>query len=285
VKNFILFGAFAASSWQGMNLARVAVARMPEAEIDRMVDAGLLPPMKLRQPFVPITEYPEKYRAVPAKYEDAAELSQVRKSNGAINLNHFGYLAISRDFTRGAIYAITHYPKSYLRTVAYCCATYLRPTHDYFQLAVNKRAIQRYIDVTEFWRMGLWIDGSTLAKMTGSKEPFLSRPYALSSVFYVCGSLLLCIVFTAWSFRGGKERVGRMRYVYLWICGTLLFVAIIGNTMEVGENNRFRESVAALQFALSLVALHTLLSDRLAKAAGRLGAGGRRFPAPSPELS
>jgi hypothetical protein len=271
LKNFIVFGSFAASSWQGMNLARVALARVPDEQVSALIEAGRIPPVKLGQPFVVITDYPEKYQIVPERFRDMPELSQPLKSNGEINLNHFGFLALSRDFMSGAIYLISHYPTQYLRSVAFCCATYVRPTHDYFHLAQNKQAIERYIEWTEFWRMGLWFDGSLLAKITGNQQLILNRPYALSSILYVGGSLLLCMIFTAWSFLGGKSRVGSMRYAYLWICGTLVFVAVIGNIAEIGENNRFRESISALQFALALVALHTALSGCLSKMASRLG--------------
>lgn len=101
-KNAVLFGSFSASSWTGMNFARMSY--------NGATDLGK----------IGIWSEPEKYDSLlhfsPSPYSSAA-VSSMRKQNGAINFNYYGYIQVSKQFGQEAWAELKKNPTQYRQNI------------------------------------------------------------------------------------------------------------------------------------------------------------------------
>jgi hypothetical protein len=223
LKNFLLFGFFGSSSWMGMNLWKIA----PIGEkSEQLADSGVT----RLEPFSAIGDYPEAYRSVPESYAAVPAVAAELKQNGKPNLNHYGYLAVSKAYGSESIELIKRDPGGYLGIVLKAWGLYISPASDYPLLKpANINALGKY---------------SKLAAPNASLF-LIPAGLILTLLFF-----LICIVPRS---RGGP-RV--QEWAFSTFCvGTVFYVAILGNFMEHGENMRFRVQTDPLLYVAALFAL------------------------------
>lgn len=247
------FGTFSTSSWMGMSLARVATSLTPLDE--RRAIAETHPELALlaRPPFSPPDAYGEWLRGAPAT--GVAALDQTTKSTGAPNYNHSLYLRVSAAYLAATRAWILRFPDRYVEGVGAAHMLYLRGAADSNWLGDNRR------------RLGPFVPAWDLV-MSGQLRPFDNRlgPGAVAW-WWALGLPVLLIVATRKIAKRLPHELsaapGPIRHapaarspdaapdtppdaargnlsLAVYLLATVVWVAVVGNWLELGENNRFR---------------------------------------------
>ena len=239
-KNLVVFGHFAPSTWVGMNLARITVRRLPRDARDRLIRARILSPLAAVRPFAPLDAYPPSYEQVTA-HADIPCLRDPLKSTGEPNFNHLAYVSLSEQYLRDGLAVVRHAPRAYLRGVSEAWLDYASSASDSSFLTPNAeraRVLREGYDVLVYGR----VPGLVLER---------------GGIGYRVYALLILGLGAAWLF--GLHLAARgpegARPLAAFLCFSIAWVALVGNGLEVGENNRFRFVTDPLSAALLAAAL------------------------------
>lgn len=126
-KNWMLFGEFTVSTFSPKNLWIMTAGNLGGEEKGRLVAAGKLSPFSLINRWSHLEAYPEEYGMAPERFAASPALAHPHKSNGAVNYNHYGRIAIAKVYGRDARYALLHRPGAYLNACAQSAARYFLP--------------------------------------------------------------------------------------------------------------------------------------------------------------
>jgi hypothetical protein len=227
VKNAVVFGQFGTSTWMGMNVALRRVEALPMPERDRLVRDGAISPVSLVTPFDPLDRFPSGFAVVPERFAHVPALTEARKADGNPNLNHAGYIAISKQYAADTKFVLTHYPKILVVSLFRGWWEYFRSSSDYWFLAPNLQAstLMRVYNRA----FDLLVYGAPAPKLVG--------------VLLVIAIPLLVVATLRAVYRGasGGEPLSRERRALLGFCAaTIAFVAVTANTLNALENMRIR---------------------------------------------
>ncbi len=263
-KNLALFGRFTTSSWLGMNTWIIATANVPPEERVELVRAGKLSELSLINRFSPLVRYPVRYRQA-IGHENVPALTQSVKSTGSDNFNHLAYVEISNQCFEDSLSVLRERPKAYINGLAKSWLIYFKSTSDYSFLDKNRDKISLLNSIYDLLLYGeIPYDMSKTGIL-----PFLLLPGYRVYLLLLLGLPLLLIFALRLSLRRSSEGQGldrNQRIVTLYLCGTIAFVAFVGNLFELGENNRFRFATDPLSVALLGVFIQFFVVPRLAKA-------------------
>jgi len=236
-KNAVLFGHFAASTWTGMNLARLTTDALDQSERARLVAQGTLRPVSLVPAFSRPAAYPRAYFETVAGPR-ARALTWETKTTGTANFNHLGYVAISDDYLRDAAWVLRHRPGAYLRSVREAWEVYFRSPSDLRFLGItNIDALRPATDAYDAVFFGRWAAGENAAPQYWLLRLGLPLVFAYG---------LVCALGRA----GGRELDRSQRIAVGFLCFNIAYVALVGNLLELGENNRFRFETDPLSLCL-----------------------------------
>jgi hypothetical protein len=257
-KNFVLFGHFSASTWFGMNLAKMTdtLRTRPDSVLRGW------PSILLVRPFSPLSAYrpylgpdprpPDRF--IPALH---AETFGGRR----INFNHVAYIRVADRYVEEEKRLLRRQPaallSAYLESVADSWLTYFESSSDYsadgqFFLEPNRGRIRRWTELVD--------------RLAYGRLPVRVRGHSVYVVLLLAAIAAgLCPVLVRGRPRLSRE--DRILVAYVW--GNIVFVAVVGNLVETGENNRFRFATDALSLVLLGLAWHRLTgSPRPATPAG-----------------
>jgi len=244
-RSAVLFGTFSSSSWLGMSLAKIATKFVPPEELPRLAAEDPREAILSIEPFSPLGDY---VGLVPLPLPTGIPvLDMPRKSTGAPNLNHLAYLEVSRRSLAATRAFVRRHPAEYLHGVVTSWLVYLRSGADSAWLRDNRLRIAG---------LSRWFDRLVYLQ----PQPFINRlgpSHIAWSVFVLLPLALLHGVRSARRrFREG-DPAGAATLLFLVF--TVIYVAVVGNSVEIGENNRFRFESEPLALALLLV----FLAERL----------------------
>jgi hypothetical protein len=245
-KNELVFGRFSASTWIGMNLARLTVSELPDAERAALVEAGRLSAASRVPPFSPPDGYPETWFEVPERFARVPALASLEKRNEAANFNHYGYLRLSEAYLADALRLMRERPELYRAAVFEAWAIYFRSASSLKFLGLhNRRTLATAFDTYDYLLFGR-VPWAGFVRGPRGEADFAGARY----LGLVVG-LPLVFGFGVWASlaaSSGLER--RPRIVVAFLCFNVAWVALVGNLLELGENNRFRFETDALSVAL-----------------------------------
>jgi len=254
LKNLVLFGFPGPSSWTGMNFFRAASHAVPRRIIKKLVSEDRISSIALIPPFSTLDEYPAEYSRDQDNLSVFA-LTQRYKGPEIPNFNNPAYIAISQDYLTAAKKLIRLYPQAYLYTVLDAWSIYCRPSWDYGLVENNAEAISPYIQFLFALR--------EKRQITFHPRPFLigkKRVIHIPLQDLIIFSLLLPLIAVLslnklWKMLKEKSPDGT---AYLFMAFAVFYVAIIGNAVEWGENNRFRVMTDPLLYLLFLTTCREL---------------------------
>jgi len=229
-KNYFLLGSFSTSTWLGMNLARMTTEPLDEATREDWVRTGELEPFARVAPFSPLSDYPEELRAPPPGLPAHSALVAPSKADGSTNFNHAAYVGIGRAYQRAALVVMRKRPDVYLGRVRRALRTWLRPPTDYIYVVPQREALREWDRLHS--RILLWSAGDR-------------RRAGPTLVLLPAAALFLAALLL----RSPPQR----RRLLLLVAFPVLAIAwnaIVGNLVDVEENNRFRVEVEGLMVAL-----------------------------------
>ena len=256
VKNAVLFGTFAASSWTGMNWWEITGWNMSIWEARQLQREGALSDVAFVPPFSPLAAYPRSY-ADAGRFADVPVLARAVKTTGPPNFNHVGYVRIARNYGRDGFVVLRRFPDAYGRGLARSWYIYFQSTAapEYAATFLNDAGnADRLRSVIGFWNR--WFYGEARPRWLPAGV-FAAPGEKQAGALYV---VLLVGLPAAWGAgmylaaargRAGPSLRRDQRLALLFICGVILYVALAANMFSWAENNRMRFPTDALTVALA----------------------------------
>jgi hypothetical protein len=252
-KNLLTVGEFTASSWAGMNLSKIATFRVSEKERAQMVKSGelskfaLLPPF--RNPLVYLKLLPDTpLTGIPLLDEPQTSL------NGR-NHHHLVYVEASKYYLRDALHVIRAKPIDYLRSVNQAIYIYFHSSSD-FDLTTGNRDHVSAFDL--WWNrlfFGQWKNDETSAdRNSGMSMEHVGWWIVVSFVVAGVGSAIFL-----WKNR--RHLFEPQNLLILFMAYNIFFATVVGNLMDIGENNRFRFTIDPFVLVLFIFFARNMLSS------------------------
>ncbi len=239
-KNYVLFDHFTTSTWFGLNLWKTTGFQLSPDRRQDLVAQGHLSSCALIHPFRPLRRYPPEYHK-PTGYEGIPVLSDPVKSTGMPNFNHVAYIAICDSYLRDSLFVLAHHPEVYGRGLKRSWSIYFTSSADYVFVGWNRKKIERITDILDTLFCGR-APGVRVDTGRGQQRPLY--------LFLLFGHPSIWLISLILSLRLKNEHSENTRLIVLYLCFTILFVALVGNGLNAGENNRFRFTTVPLMVIL-----------------------------------
>jgi hypothetical protein len=183
------------------------------------------------------------------------------KTTGGPNYNHAAYIRISDELLRDSLWVLRHRPRLYLASVREGWRVYFRSPADLrFLGAENLGAVQPASDL---------YDALFFLRRPGPGAEDDARAPARYWGLIVGLPVIFALGLAAALGRGPGRRLDRSpRLLAAFLCFNIAYVAVVGNSLELGENNRFRFETDPLSVCLLGLALQGAL-DAIRRRAGR----------------
>ena len=266
LKNTVLFGTFSVTSWTGMSFWATTVRNLPLPERQAMVDAGVLSPISLIERFSPLDRYPDEF-INDNGFDDVPALACVKKSTGFDNYNHLAYIAIADRYMDDAVDSLSRRPKAFLTGLARSWFSYFKSSHDTDALSENRAKISTLGYLYDY----LFYGKIPCSLSTIDRLPIYSDENHYLYLFLLPGLPLLVVCALGLASGRSRASVGldrNQRMLILYVCFNIVYVALVGNCFEVGENNRFRFMTDPFYLVLLGLFLQRFLIPRFIKNAG-----------------
>lgn len=265
LKNFLMFGFFGNSSWAGMNLFKTASLIVDTNTVANLVQSGSIPSIASVPWFSPLAAYADTI--TPSLHHfSAPELTAETKLNGWPNFNHEAYISISRNYQSAATYIIRRYPRLYCSVVFDSWLLYCTPSWQYIFVRQNTARLSKYISLLSMFRVRGYVNLQTFKRAVfGVTPPIETRfrgfylldlpqatAYPLTSLLFLPTILFAaCLRSVVYIYRRARHgNISGSGITFIFMTMTVMYVAIIGNAVEYGENNRFRVMTDPLIFLL-----------------------------------
>lgn len=227
-KNLVLFDSFSSSSWMGINLSRITVHQLPIDLRTKLAEENRLSKIAVLSSF---PDYSELNEIGAFKFDSSgiSALDQSIKKSGKTNYNHLVYLTISKVSMNDVKFIIFNYPKYYFEGVLSAFNQYFIPPNNFNLLESNAQKIRKY---NRFFNAFFY--GSSPSVQIG-----------LFSIIMI-PMLLILGIFQIFNKKVDKNK----KIILIFIIANILYVMILGNLLEFGENNRFRYYTEIFHFVL-----------------------------------
>jgi hypothetical protein len=260
-KNLVLVGQFTSSTWLGMNLARLVIDPIPASEREEMLREGRIGAVSLVTPFSSLDRYPPALRRMPP-HDAHPVLREYVKASGIVNYNHLAYVEISERYQRDALALIAAEPSRYAASIGRAWLLFSWSPTEYWFLAKSRAHMS---DWNRLWNALVY---GVPAAWTEPGEP----PDRLDtrSLLQHAGLLFAVVGAAALAFAGWRG-IRDLRAAHghrargatlLFMSTTVLWVACVGNALEMRENNRFRFMIEPMIVGMLAVALEHGLRRR-----------------------
>ncbi len=256
LKNKVIFGHFEASSWLGFSLSRLVTVRAPRPLIEKMIAQKEISPLARVNPWRPLEHYPPAYRVLPEGLPRVPVLTTARRANGKESFNHGAYLRISRTFLEDAKAVALRDPTLWLTGTGRAWMIHYQPIHDYgFFPEARRRAGPTFRLLERFYEA---LHGSAFAAWRwGQPRPDFPWQTGWLWVLFTLGSGVFALL---WAHRHRHEKA--IGLTLLFCVSTIAFVAVVGNALELGENQRFRFLSEPFTYALIFFSIEQALRRR-----------------------
>lgn len=238
-KNLLVFGKFTSSTWLGMSVSKLITFSLSDDERQVLIEQNRLSPFAMIPPFYPLDRYKPYLPEI--KQTNIPVLDQEVKPDGTPNFNHIAYITISDQYLKDALYVLFHFPHAYLKGVARAFTFYVLPASDYWYLEKNRQRIQRWDTFYKRVFLGQFITPYWKKDEQKNLSYYLKK-IGMSGVFLVCGIPLLFIYSIVVTVKAFLQRPLNSSYALtlLFLCLNIVYVTLISNLTELGENYRFR---------------------------------------------
>ncbi len=249
IHRLVAFGTPTLSTTLGVSLAKITTFQLSESERRDLADRGEISTVSLVEPLSPADRYhglvPTPRRTgVPTLDEEVKGIYQSPRTDNDFfrtNLNSEIFLEVSDRYLADALHVIRVRPGAYFRGVATASEIFFRPTSDFFTLAENRGRVawlDRFYNKAIF---GVVAGGEGGYALPEARLQYRQGPartawvvVAAYAVAFAWGAVTL--LSRARRQEGDGEPV--LTIAFLWL--TTLYIFVVSNGVEVGENNRFR---------------------------------------------
>ena len=260
-KNAVLFHTYTTSSWTGMNLAQITTSQATEAQLGGLIKARTLTPIAA---IVPFTAPPAAYgrNLSNNRPTGVAVLDRVTKGDGTLNLNNVNFIAISNQYLHNDLRFIRADPGLYLRSVGKAITTFTLPSEQYIFVATNEQHLSTYARIYDLLVDGQLSGMDPTAATTNADHGHGVAP-AHISWFIALEYLLTIVVAPALAWRRRRDVPYALTLGY--ITWTTLYLFVVSNLTQFGENNRFRLDAGPLPLIATVVVVMATVQHLAAK--------------------
>lgn len=242
-KNYAVFGEFTLCTWSGKHLWIKTIGNLTWEQRQALVASGRISEVSLINRFAPSGVYPERYQRVEG-FEDVPALRQLYKSSGEFNYNHLTQIAISKQYGRDGLQGLKSHPRTFAMTTLQAWAIYFMSNSRWMHETENYARLRPLVEVYDRLIYGrlpvnLFRSFPPLARMASSQ-------YAVLIV-----GLPLVLLHGIWFALRGRGLSFERRALLLFLCFNIVYVAVLGNLMEILETNRFRFTTDPLSVVLA----------------------------------
>jgi hypothetical protein len=234
IANYVRYGMFTSSTWQGMQLYS-ATFHVPREKIETLIKVGEVSSLSL----LPRFENPDIYYAYyrePVRDSIPALHALYKTGTEYGNFNNEIYVRTAEEYGHNARVILSHYPW-------YFVPKFINSAYIFFGTA-NYRyfyALDDWLIFSPPWYFTLY---------QGAK--YFAVPLVIAAAFF---SGILYLLAWLWSTRG---RWGNPELVALTIAFILLYVFVVANVVELGENFTARVPIDPLITILVVVVCYQL---------------------------
>jgi hypothetical protein len=278
LKNQILFGHFASSTWMEMGMGPLLLHQLSPEEQRSFVSQGKLSPAAEAEQLpsqsllgISLSSF-RPYITMPAK-TSIPVLDQELKPSGAANYNNVGYLEAQKLFKKDIHFIMVHYPIAYVRSVVIAWFTYFMPPDDFAFFTDNLthiHGIQRFFDVVFFGQFKQ-APGKELRRLYAAGAKFSLILY--TGIFLLIGLPALFIFGCWYLYRGIRRRTldGPGALLVGFLLFNIAYCTITANFLSSFENNRYRFPVDGFFVVIAALALEQLRRKFVAHRNSRAG--------------
>lgn len=239
LKNYFVFGEFNSSSWLGMNLSRITVHQLDSKLKIDLYNKGYISELSTIPPF---TQYTDLDSSIIDKYfsnhTSIPVLDSTVKGNKRSNFNNYAYLTISRKLLEDDLYIIKYYPEVYIKGIYKSFEKYFDSPTKYKLLNANGYKIHMYNKI-----YNAFIYGTSNNIETG---------YTALLIIIIIISLSIYVL------RKPNENLFVKSFIWFAFIN-IFYTMIIGNFLELGENNRFRYYTEIFYVLLLVIIINELI--------------------------
>lgn len=260
-KNLVVFGEFTAGTWGGMNLSNLTTFRLPEKDIRRMMKSGELSKFAAYPPFRNPVVYLRLLPDTPVT--DIPVLDITEFPDGDLNYNHRVYIDASKYYFQDALHVIRTRPEIYLRGIGQSLYIFFHSSSDFELIDGIRSPIQTF----DFWwnRLfyGQWLNDEPPGERV-SKILLLHVGWCIVAAFTIG---VLGNIRNIWKDPGSLFTPDGLLVIFMLL--NVLYVTVVGNTMDIGENNRFRYVVDSFILLLVVRVIHLFVRRTHGKVPGK----------------
>jgi hypothetical protein len=254
-KNYYYFGNFSSSSWMGLGLSNISTLLVKKEELEPLVREGTLSRYSLVSRY---QELPELFAGSEGVGTGIPVLDQVTKSTGEHNFNNLNIVEIDRHYKADAIAVARRFPASYVVGLFISNRLFFSPTsmNLYFR-AFNRDAVRPMERVFDPVLYG-----------TGATNGTIEQPhFGFSGKYFIevntsVPLIVLWIAVLSWGYAQARrgmlapQRASNADAVVIgFITFTAVYVYVVGTTVELGENYRYRFLIEPLFLVLTVTAI------------------------------
>jgi hypothetical protein len=243
VKNGILFGKYVASTWQGMQIARVTTDQLTREEAASLIASGVVSPLARIETFSPLKVY-LPYLNHPLEKTGIPVLDQAVTSTGHDNYNVLTYIELQDRYGVDAKQVLLHKPVTFLRSLLSAWFCYFRPAAD---LPYHFGAEAAPIEPWERIFSGIFNGQFRRTDDHAAVKAVFHSGNIFGAVTYTgCWLVLLLPIVTGWALwqlltpRRRAEWTREQLIVTGYMLLTICFVTAVVNILSYQENNRYR---------------------------------------------
>ncbi len=241
IKNSFVFNSFSSSTWFGMNLSRITVNELPIYEREKLIHNGLISEISRFEPF-PVAD--SLYKIKNLKFDEDSRikaLNEKTKKSGHTNYNNLIYLKVSKLAFADALYVIINYPEVYISGIKKAFSLYFDSPTKFNLLEQNTYKIKKYNRLFDAFIYGA--------------SSFTNLGY-LSIIFIpLMLSLGIFLIFS-------KIIHTEVKVILFFLIFNIIYVMLIGNLFELGENNRFRYYTEIYHFIIWAILIQSFIKRK-----------------------
>lgn len=268
LKNLVIFGSTALSSWAPLNVDHTTVDRLPLATREAMIREGRLSRFAVVQGFSPPPVYLAMLPPIPPTGEPS--LDNLRKSTGEDNWNHILYTKIGAARTHDALVGLAADPVGFVGVLATSLYHFNRPPSEFKGLERNRAVI------APWERIGNAVVGLQPAAWLGriddprrTTAPLLQVSLTELAVFLLYVGFGIAVAARLLALLRGRALTAMTPALASDAANLLLggWVIVISSSFDVWENNRARFDIGPVLLIGALVFAARLLERRRERAA------------------
>ena len=186
-------------------------------------------PAFAHQPLVPSRCLSAGLRGNAGPFQSIPVLAQPSKSNGSVNYNYYGNIAICRAYQKDAWYGLRHHPRVFLTSVAFATCRYFIPSSALPVSPQNQQHIQALIHCYDI------LYGKIPWK--GTPSGFLDR---VGHPPYLSLLLGLPILFLFGLWQALRRACSPQQSILVFICFAVAMTSALGCTLDFLDASRYR---------------------------------------------